>query len=235
MDGQIQTDYTPGGTITFLANPEGLWVGLDSGSYRPNPAAFNSATTSTSAPYGQYTNTTTDAAVFGGRLRTALLAGTFDATYFSINDVNYDASSAILPIGGSMGAQTFAANSVQFGMSSALFNFDGLSLPGIGQALPDILAEEFVLNGTNTATTATIVPYGIGYWQMTIPVNVLWSIDLGDGAILPLQATGTIVAVSVPEPSTGVLAIVAIVGATLCGRSRRRQTQRSRCSVRRTA
>jgi len=210
MGGTLTTDYVEGSSIEFLS---GDMFGLVSGNYRPNPAAFNPASTNTANPNGQFTNTTTAPGVFGARVRANSLA---DAAFFNFTSVDYDIVSTALGIS----AGSFAANSLTLGIASADVAFDGLSIIFIGQPIADSLSTITGVTGTNTAASGTITAPNPGgdplLRRLEIPVSLPLVLNL-QGTMLNASASGTLVAYAyvVPEPGTllllggGLLALAA--------------------------
>lgn len=225
IDGTIDTVYAEEAQfIQFLGASLGDIVGLNSGSYRPNPAAFNPANTNTANPNGQYSNTTTAAAVFGAKVRLFALGGLVnaDAAFLSFSDVNYDLFSAVIPLTG-IGDSTFAANTLSFGIAEADINADGVSAGLAGQVIPDTLDSVSNLIQTNTAPLASISNLGGLMRKLTIPISIPLAIDL-NGTIINGTATGQIVATAVvPEPSTWAMAISSIAVYSLHWLRRRRR------------
>jgi hypothetical protein len=211
LGGTITTNYVDGTSIEFLS---GDMFGLVSGSYRPNPAAFNPASTNTANPNGQFTNTTTAPGVYGAKVR-ANVGIAVDAAFFNFTAVDYDIVSTALGIS----AGSFTANTLTLGMETANVSFDGLSIIFVGQPIPDSVGTITGVFGTNTAAAGTITtPNPIGdplLRRLEIPVVLPLMLNL-QGTMLSASATGTVVAYGyVPEPGTllllggGLLALAA--------------------------
>jgi PEP-CTERM motif len=198
VGGTITTNYVEGSSIEFLS---GDMFGLTSGNYRPNPAVFNTTSTNTANPNGQYTSTSQAAGVFGGRVR-ANVGLTVDAGFFNFTATTYDVVSSALAISGT----NFAANTMTLGIDTATLAFDGLNIIFVGQPIPDSFGALAGIFGTNGAATGTVVaPDPIGdplLRRLTIPVSLPLMLNL-EGTMLNASASGTIVAYAyVPEPGT---------------------------------
>jgi hypothetical protein len=226
VDGTLSTDYVDGVSIQFLAGQHNAF-GLTSGSFRPNPAAFNPLNTNADNPNGQFTDTTTAPAVYAARVRGAALGGLvqFDIGFVSFLDVFYDISSLVLPINLS---GNFAGNALTMGVDSATIAFDGLVVSLIGsQPVADSPGAVFgPYLGTNTLAGATVTsPNPIGdplLRRLSIPVDLPLSLVL-EGVPLSASATGTIVAygyVPLPEPAT-----LALLGGGLVALAVRRRSR----------
>ncbi|MGD9723368.1 MAG: hypothetical protein AB7O59_19100 [Pirellulales bacterium] len=187
ITGQIVTDYTDGSEITFLTGQSSM-SGVTSGSYRPNPAAFNGI---------EYTDTSTAAAEFGARL----LAFGLTAAYASVGDIELDADSTALPI--ALGS--FPANTLTFGALDSTFAVDGVEIFLIGQVIPDDLAT-LSLSGTNTASSGSVASLGGLQRQLTLPLNIPIVLELSEGTPpLTGSITGQIVATTTLPESTSVV------------------------------
>lgn len=224
IEGTLATDYTEGGAIEFLNNAIGAATGVNSGNYRPNAAAFNSANTNAENPDGQFQNNSQGPAVFAARAR-ASLGLTLDAGYLAFQDVSYDVVSGSLGLGGDPNTtQTFDSSALDLGILQATIALDGLSIIIIGQPIPDGFTSLTNALATNTAAGGTIVNLGGDDRQLTIPVLLPLAYDLGDGIILTLNVTGQIVATAtIPEPSTFMMAGVGLVSLGICARRRFRR------------
>jgi hypothetical protein len=221
IDGTLSAKVWDGAAIKFLTGQHAA-VGVDSGSFRPNPAAFNPSSTNTANPAGQYTNTTTASAVYAAKVR-ANIGITADVGFVSFLDTEYDVASALLPIGG---GGTFAGNALTLGVLDALIAFDGLSVIIVGQVIPDSPPTPLgtPVLGLNTAAGASVTaPDPIGdplLRKLTIPVSVPLTLTL-QGTTLNASAAGQIVAFGyVPEPTTIGLLGLGIAGLAALGRRR---------------
>lgn len=215
MDGTISTNYSFGSSITFNSGDHSLYA-VQSGSFRPNPAAFNPDATNSDNPDGQYSNTTGAPAAFAARIRSSLLALP-DVAHFAFRDVQFELASGALAIGGGgnfAGSQTF-------GIDSALFDFDGTSAQLLGQPFPDVLHQSIGPFDGTTSAGGSITTDGL-VTKLTLFVNAPFQIDLS-GAVLNGTYSGQIVAYYVPEPSSIFMAGLAVLGLCWAGRRRLRR------------
>jgi len=220
LDGVIATDYVDGGSIEFLLGQHLLFA-LPSGSYRPNPAAFDPLLVDPDNPFGTFTNTSTAPGAYGGRVRANILIVEPDAAFVNFTDVFFDLASGVLPIT----AGSFASEALDLGIESATVAFDGLDVGfGFGQPIPD--APDYVILdavNANLAAGATVTapdPLQPDLRMLTIPVDVDLVIDLG--VPLDATATGTLVAFAVlPEP--GAASMLGFGGLLLACLERRRR------------
>lgn len=227
IGGTIDSNFVDASSIEFLAGQTNL-LGLNSGNFRPNPAAYNPAVTNAENPDGTYTNSTTAPAVFAAKARASLGSLPFislDAGYLAFRSVFFDLASGTLALNGS-GA--FVGGSNNFGISSASVDLDGLTVTGLGQPIPDTQGEVFTnLLGTNT-NGGVVTNLGGNDRRLDLPINIPIQIDLGDGIILNASAAGNIRAfatlVPVPEPSSVILASFAAFGLCWAGRRRLRRS-----------
>ncbi|CAG0984503.1 hypothetical protein MYXO_02052 [Myxococcaceae bacterium] len=226
IDGLVSSDYVEGSSIQFFTNPVGDVFALDSGSYRPNPAAFNPGNTNSSNPNGQYSNTTTASAVFGGRVHISALSGFIqgDAGVLNFQNVLLNVlNTSVIAMSGT----NFSSAGIQVGIDTALVNFDGLSLSLIGQVVPDANQQAFsplfAANGTTTSSvTAPDLINQPLLRKLTLNINLAnLQLDLS-GTIVTASITGTLVgyATVVPEPSTLLLAAAGMLGLAIRGRRR---------------
>jgi PEP-CTERM motif len=225
LQGTISTEYEEilNQSIQFKGQSVGQATAINSGNYRPNPAAFNPLNTNSANPNGQYSNTSTAGAGYGVKATTAL----GDAAFMSISNVSYESQSDVLPVTGGGGSGTFPSNSMLFGILESDFNVDGISIIIAGQLIPDSVASGLDnVVAVNTAPVATLANLGGLLRQMTVTISQPIIIDLGGGVFLNGSATGTLVATAiVPEPSTLAMCSIgfAVVGAGLARRRLRRR------------
>lgn len=220
--GTLATNYVDGTSIEFLGGAHDVYA-LTTGSFRPDPAAFDPDAANAASPAGQYVATTTAPAVYAARVRATVSLVTADVGFVSFLDVRYDLLSGLLPIDGS---GSFAGDALTIGLADALLAFDGLSVILLGQAIPDTPPTPVgTLLGANAAASAFVTaPDPIGdplLRKLTIAVNVPLQLDL-QGTPLNASASGLLVAYAylVPEPGTLVLLAFGLAGLTIGGHER---------------
>lgn len=221
LDGQVKTHYheVGAGYVDFRDGEHNI-IGVPTVSLRPNPAAFNSTSTNAENPDGQYINTSTAPAEFGARVRvTAFVIVTVDAGFLAIRDLELDITGA--PINSS---SSIPSGSTAFGIDSSKIYFDGLTVTGIGQPIPDTHGAVLGgFGGTNIAA-GTITNEGGLLRKMTYNISIPVSLDI-EGIVVSGSAAGVIVAyATVPEfSSMGLLAAGGLLstGAFLFRRRRR--------------
>jgi hypothetical protein len=222
VDGTLLTDYVDGSSIQFVTNPIGNVFANNSGSYRPNPAAFNSTSTNTANPAGQYTNTTTAPAAFGARVHISALGGFVqgDAGQVSFQNVLLNVlNTSVLPITGI----NFNSTGVQVGIDSSLVNFDGAVVGLAGQVIPDSSQSPFLnIFAANGTTTSTVENLGGLLRKLTVNVSIPnLTLDFG-GNLLTAGIAGKFVAfATIPEPSTLLLGSIGIIALGIAGRRKR--------------
>lgn len=219
VDGLLATNVGAGITsVEFLAGASAL-TGVTTGSYRPNPAAYNTAVTDTLNTAGTFSNTSTAAAVFAARINASVSIITLNVGYISFNNVFYDVGSVVLPVTGT----AFASNTLALGLDDSTVQVDGISTLA-GQVVPDIIAQTGPILGTNSSAGAgSIVACpivsgacafgGVDLYKITVPVNMPVALSLS-GVNLNATATGTVVgyATIVPEPATLLVMATGLVG-----------------------
>lgn len=224
VGGTISTDYVDGSSIQFLAGQTNV-VGVNSGSYRPNPAAYTGDTNPDPilAEGGSFSNSTTAAAVFGARVRASvasLFGLTVDAAFINFFNVNYELSSGVLALAGTNSPFT---NATTIGIQNSNLAVDGLTVAG-QQVIDDQIAAISNATAANTGAAGTLTDLGGQLRRITIPILLNLVIPLDDGGqyFLNAQATGQIVATAeipiIPEPSTIAMAGMGLVGLVFAAR-----------------
>jgi hypothetical protein len=218
VDGTLATQIDPGITsIQFLAGASSL-VGVNTGSFRPNPAAYNTAVTDTLNTAGTFTATTSDPAVYAARVNASVSIISLNTGYIAFDNISYDLGSLVTAIVGT----SFASNAISLGILDSRVGFDGISTLA-GQVVPDTLAQTGPISGTNSSAPAgSIVNLGAQY-RLTVPINMPVFVNLG-GVMLNATATGTLVGFAatntVPEPATLGLVAAGLLGLAMHGRRR---------------
>lgn len=203
LSGVLNTDYTFN-SIEFLAGSSISF--LNSGSYRPNPAAYSLPLNPDGiASGGVFTNTTSAAAVYAGRLRTTTLLVTNDAFVFSLYNMVMGLQSGTLPMSGGFFDGDFAANSIAATIGDGRFAVDTTGIT----IIPDEIGAFGNVGGTNATPLGSIEYSGL-VGTLTLPINFSFPFALTDDVALTAQFTGQIVAHYIPEPSTLVLSGLAI-------------------------
>lgn len=221
VDGLLATDValsglTPTG-IQFLGGASSL-VGVDTGSYRPNPAAYATNVTDTLNTAGTFTNTTSGSQVYAARVNASVSIITLNTGYIAFDNMQFDVASLMTAITGT----SFITTALQVGIQDSQINFDGINTIA-GQVVPDTQAQSGPILATNTGGPAgSIVNLGGNDFRLTVPFNLPVQISLG-GVNLNATATGTLVgyATIVPEPAT--LALTGLGVAAIASYARRRR------------
>jgi hypothetical protein len=215
VDGFLASDIGANlSSIQFLAGQSNLF-GVNTGSFRPNPAAYNTAVTDATNSAGTFTNTSSDPAVYAARVNAFFILN-INTGYIAFDNVFYDIGSAALAIAGT----SFLSNTTTIGILDSRIGYDSIAsgTTGIG----DVLAQTGPISAVNSGGPAgSIVDTGGQIYRLTIPVNMPVFVNLS-GVMLNATATGTITAYAfVPEPATLGLVMIGITGLALHGRRRR--------------
>jgi len=215
VDGLLATDVGAGiSSIQFLGGSSSL-VGVNTGSYRPNPAAYNTAVTDATNTAGTFTNTSSAAAVYAARVNASVSIITINVGYISFDNMSYDVSSAATAITGT----SFLSNALTVGILDSTTHFD--SVNGGTTALGDAQGNTGPISAVNSgAGTGSVVNLGGGNYRLTVPISEPVFINLS-GVTLNATATGTLVAFAfIPEPATLMLLGAGVVGLAAYGRRR---------------
>lgn len=222
VGGTIDTNYVDGSSIQFLSNQANV-VGVNSGNYRPNPAAYTGDTNPDPilAEGGSFSNTTTAAAVFGARVRVSALGGLVNADGAFINffNVNYELTSGVLGLAGTNSPFT---NATTIGIQNSNLAVDGLTVLS-QQVVDDQIAAVSNATASNTGAAGTLTDLGGQLRQITIPIllNLVIPLDDTNTYVLTAVATGQIVAtaeIPIPEPSTFAMAGIGVFGLMFAAR-----------------
>jgi hypothetical protein len=159
VDGLLATNVGLGlSSVQFLGGSSSL-VGVNTGSYRPNPAAYNTAVTDATNSAGTFTNTSAAAAVYGARVNASVSILTINAGYISFSNLSYDLSSAITAIVGT----SFLSNAINVGIADSTLNFDSVSASTTG--IGDAIGQTGPISSVNTGGGAGSL-VNVGWWQL---------------------------------------------------------------------
>lgn len=220
VDGLLATNVATTGpstptSIQFLGGASSL-VGVDSGSYRPNPAAYATNVTDTLNTAGTFTNTTAGSQVYAARVNASVSIITLNIGYIGFDNVQFDVASLVTAVTGT----SFLTTALQVGIQDSQINFDSVStLTGIG----DTQAQSGPILATNTSgPVGSVVPFGPpNNYRLTVPFNLPVFISLS-GVNLTATATGTLVGYAfVPEPATFMLTGLGVAAIASYARRRR--------------
>ncbi len=218
VDGFLATDIGPGigfSSVEFLGGASSL-VGVNTGSYRPNPAAYSTATTSTINTAGTFTNTTSASAVYAARVNATAVV-TLNAGYISFANVQYDVASAVTALSGT----SFLSSGLNIGIQDSQINFDGINTL-VGQVIGDTQVQSGPIAAPNVNGAAgSIVNVGGTLYRITVPVDLPVFLSLG-GVNINATATGTLVGfANIPEPATFALTGLGVAAFAAYARRRR--------------
>jgi hypothetical protein len=180
--GTFTTNYTDGSSIEFLSGMDTL-VGVNSGSYIPDPANWDSINQ-------VFTSNAAGPGVYGGKIRaTAFVIVTEDVGWFNFTDLAYEVASGPLTITGT----SFATNTTTVGIDSVLVNALGdEDVLGQGQLLPDtqVLLEDAVT--TNAGANGSIINTGGLNRKLTFPISIPIAVEIPQDPNPPVVITGSI-------------------------------------------
>jgi len=229
LQGTFDTQYSDNaGNLQFLAGADTI-TSINSGSYRPNPAAFNAANTNTANPDGQFQNASLAGGVYGSKIRATVSILTVDLAYLNLYNTTSNIGSPALGLVGVPGTWTTPASGIDsFGIESSQIAVDGISALIVGQVIPDTFTSFTNVFSNNqsvgliTITSPSPILNPL-LRRITIPIQVTASTDL-DGTPLTIITNGTVVAEAlVPEPSTFLMAGVGLVGLAYSARRKLRR------------
>jgi hypothetical protein len=216
VDGLIATNVGTGiSSIEFLAGAHSL-TGVNTGSYRPNPAVYNTAVTDATNTAGTFTATSADPAVYAARVNAQVSIITINTGYIAFDNVSYDLASAVTALSGT----SFLSTGITLGILDSRVGYDSIAggTTGIGDTLVNT-GPIAALNANGTA--GSIVNVGGNLYRLTVPINMPVFVNLG-GVMLNATATGTLVAFAeIPEPATLGLVAIGLAGLAMHGRRRR--------------
>ncbi len=225
VDGLLATDVGAGiSSVEFLGGQSSL-VGVNTGSYRPNPAAYNTAATDATNTAGTFTNTSAAPGVYAARVNASVSILTINAGYISFTNVSYDVASAALAVVGT----SFLANTTTLGLADSTINFDSVNggTTGIGDTIGNTGPITALNSGAGSGSivacpvlSASCLDAGPNIYKLTLPVNLPVSVSLS-GVNLNGTASGQVVGYAfIPEPTT--ISLIALGVAGLAGYRRRR-------------
>jgi hypothetical protein len=226
VDGLLASDVGAGiSSVQFLGGSSSL-VGVNTGSYRPNPAAYDTAVTDTANPAGTFTDTSSADGVYAARVNASIFTITNVIGYISFTDVSYAVSSAALAVTGT----SFLSNTTTLGLADSTINFDSTAseTSGLGDTIWSTGPITAVNSGAGDGSivpcpilTGSCIVAGANIYQITLPVNLPVPLDLS-GVSLNATATGTLVGYAfIPEPATLGLLAAGVAALAIRARSRR--------------
>jgi hypothetical protein len=181
-------------SIQFISGSSNLYA-VWSGNYRPNPAAYNVATSA-------YNNDGPAPANYGATLSMTPLG---NAALVSFDNTTYDINSNALSASGTFALGTFLtndpANPLNVGLLSSVVSTAGLNVFLAGQIIPNSSVPQSFSVGPDGAGGGTYRFTSASNLQLKIPINVPFQMNV-DGAIVNGTETGQFVANIVPEPAS---------------------------------
>lgn len=225
VDGLLATDIGAGiSSVEFLGGASSL-TGVTTGTYRPNPAAYNTAVTDATNTAGTFTNTTSALGVYAARVNAFFLIN-INAGYISFTDVSYDVDSPVLAVTGT----SFLANTTTLGLADSTINFDSVSggTTGIGDTIGNTGPITAVNSGAGAGAieacpilSGACLVAGLNIYKITVPVSLPVAVSLS-GVNLNGTATGSIVGYAfIPEPATFGLLAIGVAGLAIRARRQR--------------
>jgi hypothetical protein len=201
--------------VQFISGANSL-AAINSGNYRPNPAAYNAVTS-------HYDNNGPAPGAYGATVHSTL----GNAGLVSFDNVTYDiGSNGFIPASNTVTTGTFPVNlgNLSTGILSSVFSAQGLSVLIAGQVLPNGTGSLGSVSAVNTSGTAGTYTYTSSTnLNVKVPILIPISIDLGGGTFINGTALGQIVGnAAVPEPSTLALAGLGMVSLVAMVRRRRK-------------
>lgn len=225
VDGLLATDVGAGiSSIQFLGGQSAL-TGVNTGNYRPNPAAYSTAVTDATNSAGTFTNTSSAAAVYAARVNASVSILTINIGMISFSNVSYDLNSAVLPVTGT----SFLSNTTTLGLADSQINFDSVSASTSG--IGDTIGNTGPITAVNTGGAAgsviacpvlsgSCLQAGVNIYRITVPINLPVAVSLS-GVNLNGTATGSLVGYAfIPEPATFALLAAGVAGLAIRGRRR---------------
>jgi len=206
ISGRIDTMYDRSNDSAIQFLPQTNLVGLITGTYRPNPTAWNGT---------EYINTSAANADLGARVNGFTYGINYQIGYLAARTMLFDFTSAnqlSTTLGGSISNLNSAGNA--FGVKSMDVDFDGFYVPAFDyQPVSDSheTVTQMTTLGAGTTSSGVIEAGTFGAYnrRMTLSFSVPIQFTLNN-LTLNGTATSQIVAYAVPEPATATLAMFAV-------------------------
>jgi hypothetical protein len=205
ISGRINTMYDQSNDSAIQFLPQANLVGLLSGTYRPNPSAWNGT---------EYTNTNAANANLGARVNGLTYGINYQIGFLAARNMLFDLTSAnqlSTTLGGSISSLNAAGNA--FGVRSMDVDFDGFYVPAFDyQPVSDSheTITQMTALGTGTMSSGVIEAGSFGAFNRKMTLNFSVPIQFTlNNLTLNGTATSRIVAYAVPEPTTVTLAMFA--------------------------